>query len=76
MWKYLCIILMISIIALVGYKYLYKEMFDSTIIYDALKPDPKLTTPEEPPQYYEKWDNGRRMFDSLTYDFSYLNYYS
>jgi hypothetical protein len=76
MFKYLCIILAISIITVITYKYLYGETFDSNITYDVLKPDPKLIEPEAEPQYYEKWDTGRRMFDSLTYDFSYLKYYS
>ena len=76
MCNYLCVVLIISIVAIISYKYLYQETFESDIAYDVLKPNPKLLYPEEIPQYYEKWDTGRRMFDSLTYDFSYLKYYS
>lgn len=76
MWKYLCIILMISIIALVSYKFLYQETFDAYITDDILPPNPQYLSSEEIPQYYEKWDTGRRMFDSLTYDFNYLRYYT
>ena len=76
MCNYLCVVLIISIVAIISYKYLYKEMFESDIMYDVLPVNPKLLYPEEIPQYYEKWDTGRRMFDSLTYDFSYLKYYS
>ena len=72
MMKYLCIIVSICII-LVLVNRAIKEKFVANSTYTI--PLPIYVKEENEPQSYEKWDT-RRMFDSLTYDFNYLNNYT
>ncbi len=71
MLKYLCIVTSICIILVLVNK--MKENFVANSTYTT--PLPIYVEEEAVPQSYEKWDR-RRMFDSLTYDFNYLNYYT